>query len=251
MEYTVLKKGLAVATIALFFGLAVFPAGGLMDSSAPGETATHAASTAPVDAGQETLTIAVDEYQPDGTIITRQVVCAREDVEQMTLELDRASGIEEIVSILASHGIISRHEAQELVAAIREHMDTAEPDMVNLWLPPLSVMFFSEVSTTFRWGGTIRLGMTPFLRLINRFLKSNLQRGFDVVDLCWGLRGTLYTRGLLGEHRLTLRPGMVCLAGFIGYGIHIPLLRHSFYGSAMMTLAAGLGEHDFDPWFPN
>lgn len=244
------KKGLVVATITLFFGLAVVPAGGLSPratSQAPSAQATCVANS--TYHGQE-LAVVIDEYRPDGTIVTRELLCTRDDIERMSIELAGADGIEETVMVLASHDIISAGEARNLMAAVREQCKTAEQNLNDIWLPPLSIMFFSEVSTTFRWGGTVRLGMTPFLRLINRFLKTDLQRGIDIVDVCWGLRGSLHTRGLLGEHRLSLRPGAVCLVGFIGYGIHIPLLWHSFYGSTVMTMAAGLGEHDFDPWFP-
>lgn len=246
------RKGLAATAVALFFGLTVLPAVGLTATSSREASPPSDVCPAGKDInGRETLTVTVDEYRPDGTVVTRQVSCSMDDAERLDQALRGANGIEEIFRVLAYRGIISIEEARDLTAALRERIDNADANMAGIWLPPLSVVFFSEVSTTFRWGGTVRVGMTPFLRLINRFLVSNLQRGVDVIDLCWGLRGSLYTRGLLGEHRLLLRPGMVCLMGFIGYGVHIPLLRHSFYGSAVMTVAAGLGEHDFDPWFPN
>lgn len=251
MQPRLWKKGLAVAAVALFFALAALPAGDLSTGITAGEVASVQTMDVSPACQQETVTVNVEEYRADGTVVIHALSCSMAEVEQMERDLDQAADFEDICMVLASHGIISAGEARELAAAMRARAATAYPDIWDIWLPPLAVMFFSEISTTFRWGGTVRLGMTPFLRLINRFLKTNLQRGVDVLDICWGLRGSLTTRGLLGEHRMTLRPGMVVLAGFIGYGIHIPLLRHSFYGSAVMTMAAGLGEHDFDPWFPN
>ena len=244
------RKGLAVAAVALFVGLTLAPAGGLTETLSGVDASMREGRPCRMDGEQDVLTVTVEEHRPDGTMETWAVSCTGADVERMTRELQMASNTREAFRVLAAHGLIQADGSHEMLAAIREQTGMTA-DVQDIWLPPLAIMFFSEVSMTYRWGGTIRLGMTPFLRLINRYLKTDLQRGVDLVDVCWGLRGSLHTRGLLGEHRLTLRPGMSCMAGFIGYGVHIPLLRHSFYGAAVMTVTAGLGEHDFDPWFPN
>ncbi len=243
------RKGLAVAAVALFVGLTLAPAGGLTEAPASGNTSMQDRGSCRMDGAQDMLTVTVEEHRPDGTMGTWTVSCIGADVERMTRELQIASSTHETFQVLAAHGLIQADGSHEMLAAIWEQTGMTA-DVQDIWLPPLAVMFFSEVSMTYRGGGTMRLGMTPFLRLINRYLKTDLQRGIDLVDVCWGLRGSLHTRGLLGEHHLTLRPGMSSMTGFIGYGVHIPLLRHSFYGAAVMTVTAGLGEHDFDPWFP-
>ena len=78
----------------------------------------------------------------------------------------------------------------------------------------------------------------------------SIQFTIDMIDMCWGMRGSVYTRGFLGEHYLYLEPGSVFLVGFVGYSIKRAFFRHSFVGASVIAFTAGLGTHDFDPWFP-
>jgi hypothetical protein len=173
------------------------------------------------------------------------------------------STLDEKLSLLKEYGLIPQEASAEAIQCELEqiaetmgvtreklkHMTIQES--TDLWIPPLLLSFFSEISATFRWGNSLRIGMTPFIRLINRFLILNINRGIDILDVCYGLKGSIYTKGWLGEHRLSLEPGCLFLAGFIGYSIKIPYIRHSFVGASVIAFAAGFGSHDFDPWFPS
>ncbi|MDD3492226.1 MAG: hypothetical protein PHZ19_01855 [Candidatus Thermoplasmatota archaeon] len=237
------NMGLTVAAVALLLGLAVLPAAGTLPVAADG----HSRETADAGSQLEVTTVTVCGYGPTGSRDSWQVQLSMEEAESLDARLSAANSLEEAYALLRGYGLIP---GEESVDAVMQALGREAPVPADFWLPPVAGCFFCQVSATFRWGGALHLGMTPYLRLINRFLKSDLYRGIDVLDLGWGLRGSVVLTGALGQHVLSLRPGVLLLAGFIGYTVNIPLLRHSFYGAAVMAMAGGLGSHDFDPWFP-
>ena len=242
-----LYKGICAAIAALFIAMAAVPAIGVQSHRA--STDIQPGDTMETPAVQETVTLAVTEYRADGSTTARTVTLDTQDAESLHRALDTAHGLEEQIALLRSYGVIPADvSAADVLAAVQDHAPAVQP--ASIWLPPLSVVFFSEVSASFRWGVSLRVGMTPFLDMLDRLLGLDWQRGVDLADLCIAMRGTVNTYGPLGTHRLSLKPGMVFMAGFVGYTIDTVLWRHSFYGAAVMTVTAGLGEHDFDPWFP-
>jgi len=243
-----LYKGICAGIVALFIAMAAVPAIGVTAPPAHAGTAADSPLESVVEQ-QETIALTVTGHGPDGTTATRTIHLTREDTRALHRELDEASGLSEQYALLRAYGVIPADaSASDALAAVQAGMPSVQP--ADIWLPPLSVVFFSEVSASFRWGVSLRLGMTPYLDLLDRLLGIDWQRGVDLADLCFAMRGNVYTYGPLGTHRLYLEPGMVFMTGFVGYTIDTVLWRHSFYGAAVMTAAAGLGEHDFDPWFP-
>jgi len=247
MPNKVFKQGLIAATIVLLLGMAVLPATGTLPAAV--SDLNNLGNECIVDdcSLQEVMTVTISSYSPEGCIKYWQVQLPYIEAERLDTQLSAASGLEQIFALLKEYQLIPDEIS---VNAIMEGFGQNGMVSPDIWMPPLAVCFFSQVSATFRWGGTLRLGMTPFLRFINRFLISNLNKGFDVMDVCWGLRGNVFLSGALGQHTLYLEPGVLFLVGFVGYTVDFPLLRHSFYGAAAMALTGGFGEHDFDPWFP-
>ena len=247
MPNKVFKQGLMAATIVLLLGLAVLPAAGTLPAVVSDLNDSENDCIIDDCCLPEMMTVTISSYSPEGCIKSWQVQVPCIEAERLDTQLSAASGLEEIFTLLKKYQLIPDEVSVKAIMKGFEQNGMAPPD---IWLPPLAVCFFSQVSATFRWGGSLRLGMTPFLRFINRFLISNLNKGFDVMDMCWGLRGNVFLSGTLGQHTLYLEPGVLFLVGFVGYTVDFPLLRHSFYGAAAMALTCGLGEHDLDPWFP-
>jgi hypothetical protein len=245
---TILSKGICAGIVALLIAMAAVPSIGML--SQPLSLDREADVSPEITASrEETVTLTVTEYPPDGNPTMRDVSLTRSEAAALHQALDEAQGLAEQLAILQEYGVIPADASSEaMLAAVRQDMPAVEP--ADIWLPPLSIVFFSEVSASFRWGVSLRVGMTPFLDLLDRLLGIDWRRGIDLADLCFAMRGTIYTYGPLGTHRLYLEPGMIFMTGFVGYTIDTVLWRHSFYGAAVMTFAAGLGEHDFDPWFP-
>ncbi len=260
------RKGMAICAITIFCSLALTPAIGHLHIVSPEK---HEEVYEFDDAEncetprQELVEIEVTEYKPDGSIDTTLVLLTQSEIETLEERLSAAYTMEKKLSLLKEYRLVPTDaslETMELgMRQIAEKMELTDEKIQNIassyeksdmWLPPIILSFFNEVSATFRWGNSLRIGMTPFLRLINRYLKSNINRGVDVIDMCWGMKSSVFTKGWLGEHYLYLEPGCMLLIGFVGYSIKRLFFRHSFYGASVMTFAAGLGSHDFDPWFP-
>jgi hypothetical protein len=268
MKNAVWRKGLTTCVIAILCSLMVMPVVGHLRDSVAYETCEHKGVDVPVDnrgelMSQELVEVEVTEHRPDGGSNTRLIVVTRSEIEALERDLSATELLEEKLVLLKEYGLIPMDAScGAILAGLKQravemgfvgemvYNSAAGFDGSDVWMPPFIVSVFSEVSATFRWGASLRLGMTPFLRLLNRYLNVNIPRGIDVVDVCGGLRGSVSSRGLLGEHYLNFNPGCAVLVGFVGYSVKRLFFRHSFYGASVMTFAAGLGSHDFDPWFP-
>ena len=248
MQKKVLLHGLMATTIVLLLGLTVLPVEGLLLPAAVSSQQTPEGTRFLDNQYQSKIvTGTVSSYGVRGYIDSWQVRMPKLQAEMLDTKLATAGSLDEIFALLKEYQMIPEEAS---VDTIMKEINEGATTPADIWLPPFVVCFFSQVSATFRLGGAMHLGTTPFLRLINRFLKSDLYRGIDVMDMCWGLRGNVFLKGPLGQHTLYLQPGVLFLAGFVGYTVDFPLLRHSFYGAAAMAVAGGLGDHDYDPWFP-
>ncbi|MGC9553776.1 MAG: hypothetical protein ACP5EK_00500 [Thermoplasmatota archaeon] len=199
---------------------------------------------------QSPVEIRVTRHGPQGSTATETVLLTPGEAVSLEREMESTSSLGEQLALLVAYGVLPPDASLESIAAEMKTWGAAGRTPASIWLPPLSVSFFSQVSATFRWGTWTRVGMTPFLDLLDRLLGLDFRRGIDLYDFCWGLKGSVTTYGPLGIHRLSLEPGLLIMGGFIGYTVEGLFLRHSFYGAAMVTAVTGLGSHDFDPWFP-
>jgi len=224
MPKKVFNQGLVAATIALFLGLAVLPAAGTFPAAVSDLSNTEEECAVDDYCPQEMMTVTVSSYNSEGCIESWQVQVPCIDAKRLDIQLSAASSLEETFALLKEYQLIPDEVS---VNAIMEGLEQNEVVPADVWLPPLAVCFFSQVSATGRGGGALHLGMTPFLRFINRFLISNLNKGIDIMDMCWGLQGNVFLSGALGQHTLYLKPGVLFLVGFVGYTVDFPLLRHS------------------------
>lgn len=266
MQKGIQKKVLVFGIIAIFCCLALTPAIGHLHIPTQYKQEEVYAFDDGEDCealNQEFEEIEVTEYKPDGSIDTKRIVLRHSEIETLEKQLSVAYTLEEKLSLLKEYRLIPAEASPEAMEVgmrhIAESMGITDEKTQNIafnygksdmWFPPILISFFNEVSTTFRRGTSVRIGMTPYLRLIDRLIGLNLPRGFDIIDMCWGMKGSVFTKGSLGEHTLYLEPGFLVLVGFIGYSYKRPFFRHSFTGVSVMAFTAGLGSHDFDPWFP-
>jgi hypothetical protein len=197
------------------------------------------------------IDLQVTEYRADGTTETNTVWISCDEAVALDNALENAHTLKDQIALLVEHQVLPQDASLDAIAeGIEKQAAILDIVPADFWLPPISVMFFSQVSATFRFGTWTRVGMTPFMDLLDKLLGLDFSKGFDFYDFCWGVRGNVYTYGPLGEHSFNLEPGLIMMGGFIGYTIEGRLLRHSFYGAAVITGVIGLGNHDFDPWFP-
>ena len=143
------------------------------------------------------------------------------------------------------------YEKAEILGLTKDRADEITSWYVrttNLRLPIL-LTFFCKVGAVYTLGGRVRMGFPSYVGL-TKFFRGF--RFFDLVDVCWGLVGVIDTKSFLRGHSLVTMPGLMCLAGFIGTHIHIPLFLNIYTGYSAIAYAAGIGFHDvtFLPWIP-
>ena len=126
-------------------------------------------------------------------------------------------------------------------------------DNENIILPPFLITACTQTSAVFTGGNALRLGLSPFVMPISRtfdwlfnLLGIPAPRAIDALDLGWGLLATIHTAGPGGTHSLAMAGGMMCI-GFVGYSLKFPFAMHVFHGFSVMTIAAGLGFHVYEP----
>jgi hypothetical protein len=124
----------------------------------------------------------------------------------------------------------------------RVHKLTALLDPIVKQRPPILLDFFSRVSTVHIGGGSLRVGLSALIGYLNFLRGWNLPKA-DFFDVAWGLIGVVDSWGLMNHHSVVTFPGIMCLTGFVGYNIKLPLFVHNFWGYSAMTFAAGLGVH--------
>jgi len=248
-----LQTALCLGVITIFVSIVVTPAVGTLYTTAFEQfsPAQKTVQSEVLQKQQVLVELTVTEYQADGTTAADTIWLPYDKAMELKNALEITPKLRDQMTLLIQYQVLPPDACLDTITTDIEKQ-AANIDVIpaDNWLPPLSIMFFSQISANFRGGTWTRIGMTPFLDLLDRLLGIDFNNGFDFYDFCWGLRGSVYTSGPLGEHSLILEPGLIMMGGFIGYTVEGLLLRHSFYGAAMVTCVAGLGSHDFEPWFP-
>lgn len=256
------KKGLVVGLAAIFLTLAIIPAmGGISSMGAEdNEGLTKWSSTeGNEDAQKGMVEVEVTEYNPDGTIGTKQISLRQKEAVELKSKLYTAKKIGERFSLLKKYGLVPQNTAlEDLEIGMHELMDktgitkqkilkdiSSYEGLTDLKLPIL-LTFLSHVDAVYLLGNSLRVGSTPVTMALNRLFGWNI-KGIDVIDVCWGTLGIINVQGMLGNHAFVCMPSYMFMAGFVGYAVKFPLSYHIFSGYSIATFAAGIGIHDFQP----
>lgn len=262
MEKAIWKKGLVISTIAIFCSLAVMPAIATLNTPRPRETYVGIYKWKDVennDGKEEFIEVEVNEHNSDGRIETKRVTLTTRVVNELKQALLTARTSEERFSILKGYGLVpSDTKLEDLAKGMYAKAETMGltgektqkffrhyKGITDLRLP-LLLTFFSHVDAVYFLGNSLRMGVTPITMLINRLFGTNIQ-GVDLFDVCWGAFGIISARGALGFHSMVCMPSFMITAGFVGYSVKFPIAYHIFSGYSIMTFAAGIGFHDFQP----
>jgi hypothetical protein len=230
------KKFTVFGVIALFIILAFSPI-------------TLAIKNNDIENNQEKLfDVEITEYKPNGNIEKRTVKFTQEEVNELKTKMTTANTVDQQLVLLKDYDLVSDDiTIEDLQNGMYQRASslgiTKEvlPEKAMFRLPIL-LTFFNKITAVYMGGLSLRIGISPIIRLINLILRTNLP-GLDVVDFCGGLFGILSTQGLLATHALITMPGFFGMIGFVGYSIKIPLMMHIFTGLSVITYGFGLGIH--------
>ncbi|RLF31699.1 MAG: hypothetical protein DRN07_06625 [Thermoplasmata archaeon] len=247
MKNNTMKKGFAVGVIALFLCLSVTSVYGA-ESSVKSRESSGAMQEAVVE-------IEVDEYRADGSINTVIVPLTQDEVNNLKEDLLSAKTADERFAIFKEYGLIPEEKTMEELKndmyARAEAMGLTREKVAQLasrfepivkQRPPILLDFFSRVNTVYMGGGTVRVGLSALIGYLNFLRGWNLPKA-DFFDVSWGLLGVVDSSGLIVQHQLVTFPGIMCLVGFVGYNIKLPLFLNGFWGYSAVTFGAGLGFH--------
>jgi len=232
------RKSLAIAIIAIFFGLASMPAIGEinhlnLESEKIGWNKNH----------EKVVEIEVTQYKSDGSIEVEKVKLTQSDVSKLKSELINAKTIEERLPLLKKYGIIPQevtpedlkkgmYAKAESMGLSKERIQKIVPQYgTKTLIPPILIAFLSRVDAVYFFGNSLRIGLSPIIDLLY-FIAG------------WGMFGVVSTEGLLVSHSFVGMPSITWLAGFVGYSIKFPLTMHIFTGYSVMIFAVGTGIHD-------
>ena len=264
MEKAILRKGLVIGIIAIFFGLALMPSIGTANISMSKEGCRGAYGQERLKNGNDAVEIEVNEYKPDGSIETKMVLLTQEEANALKSKLIDADTLEERISLLKEYGVIpvevtiqnleeEMYEKAGEMGLTKEQIQKIMPQYegTKTLMPPILLTFFNRVDAVYFLGSSLRIGLSPIIDLLYLIAGWGIKK-IDFVDICWAVLGVLSTEGLLANHAFVGMPSSMCIAGFLGYSIKFPLALHIFTGYSVMTFAAGLGIHDvsFLPWIP-
>lgn len=264
MEKVIWEKGLVVSVIVILCSLAVMPVirGLDVSSSKEGYGEIYCSSNSYDELQEHFIDVELVEYKPDGSIVKRIVPLKENIVNELKNKLTNAITVEERFPILKEYGLIpdgtllddwekGMYEKAEILGLTETKVNeiTSEYRRTTNFRLPILLTFFSKIGAVFTLGGRVRMGFPSYVGM-TKFFRGF--RFFDLVDVCWGLFGVVDAKNFLRGHSLVTMPGFMCLAGFVGIHIHIPLLLNIYTGYSAMTFAAGLGFHDvtFLPWIP-
>jgi len=198
----------------------------------------------------------ITEYDSNG-IEKRIVSLPMVEVEKLKNKLMEAETMEEKFCVLQQYGLISQKSS--MVSWEREMYEKAEKmglldgkqnitpkyEAMGIFNLPILLNFLCKVNAIYILSGNARLGLPPIIGFTKFFGGSRIL-SFDLIDMCWGAFGVLETKGLLRNHALTTIPSFMCLAGFVGIHIHIPMILDLYNGFSAMTFAIGLGLHSIN-----
>ncbi len=248
MVKAIWKKGMVVAAVVMLCFLGVTPS---LGGYAATEMKERSNATTE-DVQESVIKIEVNEYKPDGTIETTSVPLAQGGVNELKKALLLAKNSDERFDVLKEYGLIPEEETlddlkqgmcerAELMGITPEKVEKLKP--VIKQRPPIMLDFFSKIDTAYLFGGSVRIGSSALIGYLNFLRGWNLPKA-DFFDVSWGLLGMVNSKGLLVEHSMSTFPGFVCLTGFVGYNVKLPLFAGVFSGYAAMTFAAGIGFHN-------
>jgi len=244
------RKSLAIAIIAIFFGLASMPAIGEinhlnLESEKIGWNKNH----------EKVVEIEVTQYKSDGSIEVEKVKLTQSNVSKLKSELINAKTIEERLPLLKKYGIIPQevtpedlkkgmYAKAESMGLSKERIQKIVPQYgTKTLIPPILIAFLSRVDAVYFFGNSLRIGLSPIIDLLY-FIAGWGMKKIDFFDTCWGMFGVVSTEGLLVSHSFVGMPSITWLAGFVGYSIKFPLTMHIFTGYSVMIFAIGIGIHD-------
>jgi hypothetical protein len=244
MKPTFVKKGVIVGVAVLLCSLTLSPV-----------FAHTRDRTYPTAVQQPRIDIAVEEHTADGTVVTHFVPLTQKEINALKKDLLQADSGDARLTILQDYGLIPADVTpDDLERGMRKRAEALgfSPERIeNILLkldpivkqrPPILLDFFSEVNTIFLGGCTFRIGLSALIGYLNFLRGWNLPK-VDMLDIAWGMFGVVDSSGLLNRHSMVTFPGYLCLAGFVGYNVKLPLLLNTYYGYSAMTFAAGLGFH--------
>lgn len=246
-----MRKGLAVAVIAVFLGISFMPVVNTSISNGGGGTTFHTSKSS--NSVQESVDVEMTQYAPDGSVKEKVISLPLKEVNELKERLIAAKTADARFFILKEYGLISREQSLagwrgEMLgkagsmgltdAVVQGALSSyAEAGIFNL---PILLNFFCKVNAVYVLSAEAHLGFPPVIGL-NKLFGSSKMLKFDIADMCLGAFGMVETKGLLRTHTLAAVASFMALAGFVGVHIHIPLVLDVYNGFSAMTFAVGLG----------
>lgn len=240
MMTALVKKVVIFGVIGILFAMSIMPT---------------LAQRSIVNQDKKIIKTQIEEYCVDGTIITRDVKLTQQQTNELKNQLINTPEADKRLTILQSYGLIpddiTMNDLKQDMFLRAEALGITPQKVQELSLlldpvikqrPPILLDFFSKVSTTHLSGGSMRIGLSSLIGYLNFLRGWNLPKA-DFFDAAWGLIGVVDSRGLFNEHSLVTFPGFMCLTGFVGYNVKLPLFAHNFVGYSAITFAAGIGVH--------
>ena len=255
MRKEIWRKGLVVIAVAVFLNLAIHSAISARNSMLP-EMEEQKNKECKSYEETEVIEVEVTEYGENGLTESKTIELPKKVVNELRNRLIDAKGMEERFYILKEYGLISEkametwkkgmyQKAESMGLAKLEQQATATKyGKLGILNFPVMLNFLCKVNAIYILNGNAHLGFPPIAGLMKFFGSKILS--FDIVDMCWGVLGILETKGLLRTHTLVAIPSFMCLAGFVGVHIHIPLVLDIYNGFSAMAFALGLGIHGID-----
>jgi len=196
--------------------------------------------------GDKFFDVEITEYKPDGTIDRNIISLTKVELLDLKKELLASKTIVEKLSVFKDKGLISQEvkvinleqgmyqKAEKF--GITKNMNSNEYKI----RPPILLTLFSIVNTFYFGGGSLSIGLSPLMRLINMIFPIGLP-GIDIVNFMGGLFGITHTDGLFYKQTLITFPGFSSIIGFVGYSFKIPTTMHVFIGFSVATIGLGFG----------
>lgn len=192
--------------------------------------------------------VEIEEYKPDGSTVKNIVKLTQIEINSLKSELINAKTNEDQISIFKKYNLISKDvKVDDLESGMykkAERLGLDKDILLNkLQIKlPIILQLFKKVNIVYFGGISLRLGLTPIIRLINIILPVNLS-DVDIIDLSGAIFGVIKTKGFLATNTLITFPSLSGMLGFVGFCIRIPLFIHVYSGFSIATFGIGFGLH--------
>jgi hypothetical protein len=259
---SILRKSLVVVVVVIFSSLAA--------TSAINSSNTSRIKVKDLKEGDNDNNINLDviqekfieaeitEYKSDGLTEKKIIPLLFSEVDELKTRLTSVETIEERFLILKESGLIPEesfldywkqgmYQKAEKIGLNKDNAGKIQPEYeaASIFRLPILLNFLCKINAIYILSGDARIGLPPFAGLIKFFGGSRIL-SFDLIDMCWGVFGMLETKGILRHHTMAIMPSFMCLAGFVGVHIHIPMVLNIYNGFSAMTFAVGLGPHSIN-----